>query len=111
MGSLHPLIDQKSGTFLCSGSLFANDHILTAAHCVAGSNGVAQFDSIKAVFFPPNNEGLPEVHDVAYARVAPGYTGEVVDENDIELKSVPSPDVKRYTLFKGNPVCLAIRLR
>jgi secreted trypsin-like serine protease len=100
------LIYQQSGTFLCTGSLFAVDHILTAAHCVSGSNGVAQFDSVKAVFFPPNNAGLPEVHDVEYARIAPGYTGEVVDENDIavlKLKSNPSPGVKRYSLFTGSP--------
>jgi secreted trypsin-like serine protease len=100
------LIYQQAGTFLCSGSLFANDHILTAAHCVAGSGGVAQFDSVKAVFFPPNNGGAPEIHDVALARIAPGYTGEVVDENDIavlKLKTVPSSRVKRYTLFNGTP--------
>ena len=28
------LIYQPAGTFLCTGSLFKNDHILTAAHCV-----------------------------------------------------------------------------
>jgi secreted trypsin-like serine protease len=100
------LIFQDAGTFLCTGSLFARDHILTAAHCVSGSNGVAQFDSIKAVFFPPNNGGAPEIHDVSYARVAPGYTGEVVDENDIailRLKTAPSPGVTRYSLFNGTP--------
>jgi Trypsin/PEP-CTERM motif len=98
------LIFQEAGTFLCSGSLIRGDHVVTAAHCVSDGSGVAQFDSVKAVFFPPNNNGLPEIHDVAYARVAPGYTGEVIDENDIavlKLKTSPSVGVTRYGLFGG----------
>ncbi len=98
------IIFQESGTFLCSGSLFATDHILTAAHCVSDGSGVAKFDSVKAVFFPPDNHGLPEIHDVEYARIAPGYTGEVVDENDIavlKLKTMPTAGVTRYDLYTG----------
>ena len=98
------IIYQQGGTFLCSGSLFAVDHVMTAAHCVSDASGVAQFDSVKAVFFPPELDGLPEVHDVEYARIAPGYTGEVVDQNDIavlKLKTMPSAGVTRYELYNG----------
>ncbi|MEW5915662.1 MAG: trypsin-like serine protease [Gemmatimonadota bacterium] len=98
------VIYQGSSSFLCTGSLFAVDHILTAAHCVTGANGVAQFDSIQAVFFPPDNGGLPEVHSVEYARIAPGYTGEVIDENDVavlKLKTTPSASLTRYSLYTG----------
>jgi hypothetical protein len=98
------IIYQGNSSFLCTGSLFAVDHILTAAHCVTNANGVAQFDSIQAVFFPPNNGGQPEIHEVEYARIAPGYTGEVIDENDIavlKLKTSPSSNITRYSLFTG----------
>ncbi|MGH7709913.1 MAG: trypsin-like serine protease [Gemmatimonadaceae bacterium] len=107
------IIYQQSGTFLCTGSLFAVDHILTAAHCVAGSNGKAQFDSVQAFFFPPDNGGLPEIHSVAYGRIAPGYTGEVVDENDLavlKLETVPSSGVTRYSLYTGSPTGNEIEL-
>ena len=100
------LIYQGSSTFLCSGSLFANNHILTAAHCVTNGSNVAQFDSVKAIFFPPDNGGLPEIHDVEFARIAPGYTGEVIDENDIavlRLATTPSASITRYQLYTGSP--------
>jgi secreted trypsin-like serine protease len=100
------IIYQQSGTFLCTGSLMANNHILTAAHCVTDATGTAQFDSVRAYFFPPDNGGLPEIHSVEFARIAPGYTGEVVDENDIavlRLNTIPSAGVKRYSLYTGAP--------
>lgn len=100
------LIYQKNGTFLCSGSLFANNHILTAAHCVTNGSNVAQFDSVKAFFFPPSGGGVPEVHNVEFARIAPGYTGEVIDENDLavlRLATTPSAGVTRYQLYNGAP--------
>jgi secreted trypsin-like serine protease len=98
------LIYQGSNTFLCSGSLFANNHILTAAHCVTNGSNVVQFDSVQAIFFPPNNGGVPEIHNVEFARVAPGYTGEVIDENDIavlRLVTTPSASITRYQLYTG----------
>ena len=100
------LIYQQSGTFLCTGSLFSSNHILTAAHCVTNGSNVAQFDSVQAIFFPPNNGGLPEIHNVEFARIAPGYTGEVIDENDIavlRLATTPSAGVTRYQLYGGSP--------
>jgi len=100
------IIYQQSGAFLCTGSLMANNHILTAAHCVSDATGAAQFDSVQAYFFPPDNGGLPEIHTVEFARIAPGYTGEIVDENDIavlRLNSIPSAGVRRYGLYTGAP--------
>jgi secreted trypsin-like serine protease len=100
------LIYQQAGTFLCSGSLVANNHVVTAAHCITDLTGAVQFDSVQAFFFPPDNGGLPEIHSVEFARVAPGYTGEVVDENDIavmRLKTVPSSRVTRYDFYSGTP--------
>jgi secreted trypsin-like serine protease len=100
------LIYQQGGTFLCTGSLFSNNHILTAAHCVTNGSNVAQFDSVQAIFFPPGNGGLPEIHNVEFARIAPGYTGEVIDENDIavlRLATTPSASITRYQLYTGSP--------
>ncbi len=100
------LIYQPSGTFLCTGALFADNNILTAAHCVTNGSNVAQFDSVQAIFFPPDNGGLPEVYNVEFARIAPGYTGQVIDENDIavlRLATTPSASITRYQLYTGSP--------
>lgn len=100
------LIYQPSGTFLCSGSLFSTNYILTAAHCITNGTTAAQFDSVQAIFFPPDNGGLPAVYSVEFARVAPGYTGEVIDENDLavlRLTATPPANITRYQLYSGAP--------
>lgn len=107
------LIYKQGGTFLCSGSLFAKNHILTAAYCVTNGSNVAQFDSVKAIFFPPDNGGLPEIHNVEFARIAPGYTGEVIDENDLavlRLATTPSASITRYQLYTGSPTGQAFQV-
>lgn len=84
------------GTGFCSGSLMAGGKaILTAAHCVADSNGQIAAVGGNAYFyggpadpfydldfgFTPGIErvGLGAIH------VAPGYTGDVIDHNDLAI--------------------------
>lgn len=86
--------------FVCSGSLL-NDRrsVLTAGHCVSGGAGTAGPDKVTAFFYDGNasdpvyynnylfggaSPGVTQV-DVTNVFVNPGYTGEVIDQNDIAV--------------------------
>ncbi len=95
--------------FICSGSLLPNGRsIATAAHCVSSGAGSANPVRTTAHFFngdadvrTPDQTGGIAIEVVRYD-VHPGYTGEVIDQNDIAVLGlkVPAPaSVPRYDLF------------
>lgn len=94
------LVTKTTGTFLCTGSLFGgtHSHVVTAAHCLTDAT------SVDAVFFPPAG-GTVVVTTSSYS-IKPGYTGAVLDENDIGLIDLGTSvsAVESYSLFTGDAV-------
>ncbi len=95
--------------FICSGSLLPNGRsIATAAHCVSEGAGTANPVRTTAFFFKgdpdertPFQSGGTAIEVIRYD-VHPGYTGEVIDQNDIAVLGlkVPAPaSVPRYELY------------
>ena len=88
------IMDYGGGSrFICSGSLSADRrHIVTAAHCVSGGAGTANPLKTTAYFSnstdpdavlhtDPNSVAI----DVTQYAVNAGYTGEVIDQNDLAI--------------------------
>ncbi len=81
--------------FICSGSLMAGGRdIVTAAHCVRPRlvNGVLVERPQVTAFFYGGNEDIRVVFnpastavDVSRIAINPGYTGQVIDHNDIAV--------------------------
>jgi hypothetical protein len=78
--------------FICSGTNMPGGYILTAAHCVRPRAGVSQASPTTSVFF--NNSGLDQRVPfnpasteilVSQINIHPGYTGQVIDHNDIAI--------------------------
>lgn len=105
----------EAGTFVCSGTLLPDGwSILTAGHCVSSGFGTANPLST-TIFFQPD-EGLDPVTRiytlpnastqvaVSEYRVNPGYTGEVIDQNDIAVLRLAeeAPDwATRHDVYEG----------
>ncbi|MFY7976045.1 MAG: trypsin-like serine protease [Rubrivivax sp.] len=99
------------GRFICSGSLLTDSaSILTAAHCVRPRNGV--LPATTAYFFTGDpNERTPFSPNaltitVNHQMIHPGYTGQVVDHNDIALLklSTTASGVQTYGLYTHNDI-------
>jgi hypothetical protein len=105
------IMETSAGAFICSGSLMADRvSILTAAHCVSDGFGTADPIRTTAYFFTGNpNERTPfspnaVAREVGKIIVNSGYTGEVIDENDIAVLRLKNGvfGVDAYELFDGD---------
>lgn len=118
-GIVYLLMNTPEGGFICSGSLL-NDRtsILTAGHCVSGGFGTANPISTTVFFQPPG--GLPagtriesnslpnggaETRQVGQYFISPGYTGDVIDHNDVAVLRLTAPapaHASGYDLYTTN---------
>jgi hypothetical protein len=102
-----------AGNFICSGTLL-NDRrsILTAGHCVSHGAGTANPISTTAYFTPATNPDSVTYLDPASTAISvsqyfvnPGYTGEVIDQNDIavlRLSQAAPAWATSYGLYTGS---------
>nr|WP_188761258.1 PEPxxWA-CTERM sorting domain-containing protein [Polymorphobacter glacialis] len=98
--------------FICSGSLLGDGmSIATAGHCVSGGAGTPNPVSTTAYFFDGNADARTPFKpggysiDVSKYIVNEGYTGEVIDQNDIailRLEHAASRAFERYDLFTAD---------
>lgn len=111
-GTVALIMEYNNGNrFICSGSLLAGGmSIATAGHCVSSGGGVKDPDLVKttAYFYngnpderTPFQSGGVEI-DVSEYFVHAGYTGEVIDQNDIavlRLGSAAPDSAQRYDIY------------
>ncbi|MCU0892508.1 MAG: PEPxxWA-CTERM sorting domain-containing protein [Sandarakinorhabdus sp.] len=91
------LMETTAGNFVCSGSLLPDRvSIITAAHCVSDGFGTADPIRTTAWFYNGSDPDVvyqgnpfadPNVtsREVSRYIINPGYTGEVIDQNDIAI--------------------------
>jgi hypothetical protein len=113
---------EGGAAFICTGSLARSNRIVTAAHCVSdgfGTKGPAKVtaffsdstdpDLIRFTFDPITGNAVAVAGavavDVGYIHVNPGYTGQVIDQNDIavlELKQAAPAFAQAYGFEWGD---------
>lgn len=109
-GTVALIMEYSDGSrFICSGSVIGGGmSIATAGHCVSGGAGTANPIKTTAYFFKGDpNERTPFQTggvsiDVSRYFVNPGYSGEVIDQNDIailRLKSAAPSWANVYDLY------------
>nr|WP_255696986.1 PEPxxWA-CTERM sorting domain-containing protein [Sandaracinobacteroides sayramensis] len=109
---------EGGSAFICTGTLISGNSIATAAHCVSDGYGTKGPARVRAYFtdsldpdlirFDSANDfnavpGATAI-DVSRVYVNPGYTGEVIDQNDIAILRLAeaAPDyAKVYGLYSA----------
>ena len=92
-GVVSLIMTYAAGSFICTGTLLPDrQSILTAAHCVTDGPTLANPISTTAYFYGGNNPDTTVAFNVNSTAVTasqyfvnPGYTGQVIDQNDIAV--------------------------
>ncbi len=113
------IMEYGSSAFICTGSAVGSNKIVTAAHCVSDGFGTAGPDRVRAYFTDSTDPDLVRFGagfdpvagvtaiDVSQIWVNPGYTGQVIDHNDIAVLRLAAPIpgyAPIYDFFWDNPV-------
>jgi hypothetical protein len=110
----------NGSAFICTGSLASSRRIVTAAHCVSDGYGTKGPAKVTAFFSDSTDPDLVRFQfvngqviaapgavavDVGYIHVNKGYTGEVIDQNDIavlELRQAAPAFAQAYGFHWGS---------
>ena len=98
-GVVSLIMTYAAGSFICSGTLLPDrQSILTAGHCVTDGPTLANPISTTAYFYGGSNPDTSVPFNAASTAVAvsqyfvnPGYTGQVIDQNDIAVLRLAAP--------------------
>jgi len=98
-GVVSLIMNYAAGSFICSGTLLPDrQSILTAGHCVTDGPTLANPISTTAYFYGGSDpdtvvpfNALATSVAVSQYFVNPGYTGQVIDQNDIAVLRLAAP--------------------
>lgn len=98
-GVVSLIMTYAAGSFICSGTLLPDrQSILTAGHCVTDGPTLANPISTTAYFYGGSDPDTVVPFNAASTAVAvsqyfvnPGYTGQVIDQNDIAVLRLATP--------------------
>lgn len=98
-GVVSLIMNYAAGSFICTGTLMADrQSILTAGHCVTDGPTLANPISTTAYFYGGSDPDTVVPFNVAATAVSvsqyfvnPGYTGQVIDQNDIAVLRLAAP--------------------
>ena len=107
-GVVSLIMTYAAGSFICSGTLLPDrQSILTAGHCVTDGPTLANPISTTAYFYGGSNPDTsvpfnPLATSVGVSQyfVNPGYTGQVIDQNDIAVLRLAAPAPTFATAFQ-----------
>jgi len=87
----------------CTGALLPSGRqLLTAAHCVTDSTGIADVFGLTALF---ETAGVFDLIDYNSVTIYPGYTGDPLAGNDlaiVTLSRAAPADADRYPIYRGS---------